>query len=67
VLNLRARVTGSVPCQRQVRDRIFAFYDRCAQHDDIPELNTLAATIARWEDAITAAVTGGITNPPPRA
>ena len=36
MLNLRARVTGSVPCQRQVRDRIFAFYDRCAQHDDIP-------------------------------
>jgi transposase len=46
-----------------VRDRLFAFYDRCAQHDDIPELNTLAATISRWEDAITAAVITGITNP----
>ena len=42
VLNLRARVTGSVPCERQVRDRLFAFYDWCAQHDDIPELVTLA-------------------------
>ena len=29
-LNLRARVTGSAPCERQVRDRLFAFYDWCA-------------------------------------
>ena len=35
-LNLRARVTGSVPCERNVRDRLFAFYDWCAQNDDIP-------------------------------
>lgn len=62
VLNLRARVTGSVPCERQVRDRLFAFYDWCAQHDDIPELITLAATISRWEDETTAAVITGITN-----
>ena len=62
VLNLRARITGSTPCQRQVRDRLFAFYDWCAQHDDIPELTTLARTISRWEDEITAAVTTGITN-----
>ena len=26
-LNLRARVAGSTPCERQVRDRLFAFYD----------------------------------------
>jgi transposase len=61
-LNLRARVTGSVPCERQVRDRLFSFYDWCAQHDDIPELVTLAATISRWEDKIAAAVITGITN-----
>jgi transposase len=61
-LNLRARVTGSVPCERQVRDRLFAFYDWCAQHDDIPELTTLARTISRWEEEITAAVITGITN-----
>ncbi len=61
VLNLRARVTGSVPCERQVRDRLFAFYDWCAQHDDIPELLTLARTISRWQDEITAAVITGIT------
>ena len=61
-LNLRARVTGSIPCERQVRDRLFSFYDWCAQHDDIPELLTLAATISRWEDEIVAAVLTGITN-----
>jgi transposase len=62
VLNLRARVTGSVPCERQVRDRLFTFYHWCAQHDDIPELATLAKTISRWEDEITAAVITGVTN-----
>jgi Transposase len=61
-LNLRARVTGSTPCERQVRDRLLAFYDWCARHDDIPELITLARTISRWEDEITAAVLTGITS-----
>ena len=61
-LNLRARITGSAPCERQVRDRLFTFYDWCARHDDIPELITMARTISRWEDEITAAVITGITN-----
>ena len=62
VLSLRARVTGSGPCERQVRDRLSAFYDWCAQHDDIPELVTLARTVSRWEDELTAAVITGVTN-----
>ena len=62
VLNLRARVTGSVPCERNVRDRLFAFYDWCAQNDDIPKLVSLATTISRWEDQIICAVLTGITN-----
>ena len=61
-LNLRARVTGSTPCERNVRDRLFAFYDWCAQNDDISELVTLARTIARWENEIVAAVLTGVTN-----
>ena len=61
-LKLRARVTGSTPCERQVRDRLFSFYDWCAQHEDIPELRSLASTIARWENEIVTAVTTGITN-----
>jgi transposase len=62
VLNLRARVTGSVPCERNVRDRLFTFYDWCARNDDIPELLTLARTISRWENEIIAAVLTGVTN-----
>jgi transposase len=61
-LNLRARVTGSVPCERDVRDRLFAFYDWCAQNDDIPELLSLARTVSRWEDEIVCAVLTGVTN-----
>jgi hypothetical protein len=39
-LNLRARITGSVPCERQVRDRLFSFYDWCAQHTTYRQENT---------------------------
>ena len=66
-LNLRARVTGSVPYDRNVRDRLFALYDWCAQNDDIPELLSLAKTVSRWESEIVAAVLTGITNSVSRA
>jgi transposase len=62
VLNLRARVTGSAPGERDVRGRLFRFYDWCAQNDDIPELLTLARTISRWENEIVCAVLTGVTN-----
>ena len=62
VLNLRARVTGSGPGERDVRGRLASFYDWCAGNDDIPELLTLARTISRWEDEIVAAVLTGVTN-----
>jgi transposase len=61
-LNLRARVTGSVPCEREVRGRLFTFYDWCAQNEDIPEMMSLAKTTARWEDQIVCAVRTGVTN-----
>jgi transposase len=61
-LNLRARITGSAPCERNVRDRLWAFYDWCAQNDDIPELLSLARTVSRWEEQIICAVLTGITN-----
>ena len=61
-LKLRARVTGSAPCERQVRDRLWSFYDWCAQHENIPELATLASTISRWEDQIVTSVITGVTN-----
>ena len=62
VINLRARVTGSAPCERAIRGRLFTFYDWCACHDDIPELASLARTIARWEDELIAATLTGVTN-----
>jgi transposase len=61
-LNLRARVTRSTPCERDVRGRLSCFYDWCAQHDDIPELAGLARTVSRWEDEIVAAVITGVSN-----
>ena len=59
MLNLRARVTGSVPCERDVRGRLASFYDWCAQNDDIAELLTLARTIPGWEDEIVRARADG--------
>jgi hypothetical protein len=59
---LRARITRSARCERDVRGRLFAFYDWCAQNDDIPELVTLARTVSRWEDEIVAAVLTGVSN-----
>jgi len=61
VLNLRARVTGSAPCERQVRDRLFTFYDWCTKNDAVPELAVLAGTVSRWEDEIVTAVLTGVT------
>ena len=62
VLNLRARVTRSAPCERDVRDRLFRFYDWCSANDDIPELLTLARTISTWETELVRAVLTGVTN-----
>ncbi len=61
-LNLRARITRSTPCERDVRGRLFAFYDWCAQNDDIPELVTLARTVSRRENQIVAAILTGVSN-----
>jgi len=61
-LNLRARITRSTPCERDVRGRLAAFYDWCACNDDIPELLSLARTISRWQDQIICAALTGVTN-----
>jgi transposase len=61
-LKLRAGITRSQPCERQVRDRLFAFCDWCAAHEDIPELVSLAPATARWEEQVVTAVLTGVTN-----
>ena len=62
VLNLRARITGSTPCERDVRGRLFTFCNWCARNDDIPEILSLAKTISRWENELVSAVLTGVTN-----
>ncbi len=62
VLHLRAKVTRSAPCEREVRGRLFTFYDWCSRHDDIPGLLALARTISRWENELVAAILTGVTN-----
>ncbi len=61
-LKLRARVTGSTPCERQVRGRLFAFCDWYAQNEQVTELATPARTISRWEGEIVTAILTGVTN-----
>jgi transposase len=61
-LNLRARITKSTPCERDVRGRLASFYDCCAQNDDVSELLTLARTMSRWEDKMVTAVLTGVRN-----
>jgi transposase len=62
-LNLRPhRITRSAPGGRDVRGRLFAFYDWCAQNDDLPGLVTLARTVSRWEEEIVAAALTGVSN-----
>ncbi len=60
-LNLRARAAGPVPCERNVRDRLFAYYDWCACNDNIPGLVSIARTVSRWEGEIICAVLAGVT------
>src|SRR5260370_35619538 len=52
VINLRARVTGSAPCERARRRPLFTFYEWCACHHDSPTLAHLATTISPWEDEL---------------
>jgi transposase len=62
VLNLRARSRRSQPCKRQVRDRLFTFYNWCTQNGAVPRLLCARTTISRWEDEIAAAPLAGVTN-----
>jgi transposase len=45
----------------EIRDRLYTFYRWCADAN-IPELTTLAETIATWWPAIEVFLTPGITN-----
>jgi hypothetical protein len=59
LLALRATRTHVTPAPSAVRDKLAAFYLWCADHHDIPEIKTLAATIEKWQQPVIDAVLTG--------
>jgi transposase len=62
LLALRITKTHVSPAPSQVRDKLAAFYLWCADHQHIPELKTLAATIEKWQQPVIDAVLTGYSN-----
>ncbi|MGH3410301.1 MAG: ISL3 family transposase [Streptosporangiaceae bacterium] len=62
LLALRITKTHVTPAPSQVRDKLAAFYLWCADHHDIPEIKTLAATIEKWQQPVIDAVLTGYSN-----
>jgi len=62
LLALRATRTHVTPAPSQVRDKLASFYLWCADHQDIPEIKTLATTIEKWQQPVIDAVLTGYSN-----
>jgi transposase len=62
LLALRITKTHVSPDPSQVRDKLAAFYLWCADHQDIPEIKTLANTIEKWRRPVIDAVLTGYSN-----
>jgi transposase len=62
LLALRATRTHVTPAPSQVRDKLASFYLWCADHQDIPEIKTLATTIGKWQQPVIDAVLTGYSN-----
>ena len=62
LLALRATRTHVTPAPSAVRDKLATFYMWCADHHDIPEIKTLAATIGKWQQPVIDAVLTGYSN-----
>jgi transposase len=62
LLALRATRTHVTPAPSQVRDKLASFYLWCADHQDIPEIKTLATTIGKWQQPVIEAVLTGYSN-----
>ena len=58
---------SAAACECNVRDRLFAFYGWCHQHEDIPELINLVKTIARQGRPDRYVVLTGVSTRPPKA
>ncbi len=62
VIRCRPSFTGHAATASTVRDKLGSFFSWCADHDDIPEIVTLAKTIDRWRDSLIAAVLLNVSN-----
>jgi transposase len=62
LLALRATRTRVTPAASAVRDKLASFYTWCADHDDIPEIATLAKTVGKWQQPVIDAVLTGYSN-----
>jgi transposase len=62
LLALRSTKTHVTPAPSAVRDKLAAFYSWCADHHDIPEIKTLAASIEKWQQPVIDAVLTGYSN-----
>ena len=62
LLALRATRTHVTPAPSAVRDKLASFYSWCADHADIPEAKSLAATIEKWQQPVIDAVLTGYSN-----
>jgi transposase len=62
LLALRATRTHVTPAPSAVRDKLASFYIWCADHQDIPEIATLAKTIGKWQQPVIDAVLTGYSN-----
>ena len=62
LLALRATRHHVTPAPSAVRDKLASFYIWCADHDDIPEIKTLAKTIGKWQQPVIDAVLTGYSN-----
>ncbi len=62
LLALRATRTRVTPAPSAVRDKLASFYIWCADHEDIPEILSLAKTIGKWQQPVIDAVLTGYSN-----
>jgi len=62
LLALRITKTHVSPAPSAVRGKLASFYAWCADHQHIPELKTLAATITKWQQPVIDAVLTGYPN-----
>src|SRR5437899_2662285 len=50
------------PTPSGVRDKLASFYTWCADHEDIPEILSLAKTIGKWQQPVIDAVLTSYSN-----